>query len=55
MSVSNNSIFNSVVRELYCPGIDLSQVRKFNIYKAKRVDLTGIEGKYKLFTVTLNT
>lgn len=32
MPVSNNTTFNSVVMELYCPGIDLSQVCKFNIY-----------------------
>lgn len=55
MPISNNIIFDSVVRELYCPGIDLSHVGKFNIYKAKPVDLTGTGGQYKLFTVTLNT
>jgi hypothetical protein len=34
MPVSNNSIFNSIVKELYCPDFDLSEVRRFNIYKA---------------------
>ncbi len=38
MATSNNPLFNSIVKELYCPDIDLSEVSRFNIYKALSVD-----------------
>lgn len=43
MKVSNNDFFNSVVKELYCPTIDLSSVTKYEIYKAL---LSSSTGKY---------
>ncbi len=43
MKVSNNDFFNSIVKELYCPTIDLSSVTKYEIYKAL---LSSSTGKY---------
>lgn len=34
MAVSNNAFFNSIVKELYCPSLDLSNVSNYVIQKA---------------------
>ncbi len=44
MKVSNNDFFNSVVKELYCPTIDLSSVTKYEIFKA--LPSTAYPGSY---------
>ena len=41
MKVSNNDFFNSVVKELYCPTIDLGNVTKYEIFKALQSSSTG--------------
>lgn len=42
MKVSNNDFFNSVVKELYCPTMDLHEdVTKYEIYKALQSSSTG--------------
>ena len=44
MKVSNNDFFNSVVKELYCPTIDLRSVTKYEIFKA--LPSTAYPGSY---------
>ena len=56
MKVSNNDFFNSVVKELYCPTMDLHEVvTKYEIFKALQSSSTGKYNTYiRLFDAANN-